>query len=99
MAFAVKIVRIAGSTETALYAWESTNGRNGHVLLDIGDKFFRPADGQGVPIGEMSFRVGDEDPVNPDSATVQDFLTAVSGIIRKWKGASSPPETAHLYFG
>lgn len=99
MAFAVRITKTAGDAEAALYTWESTNGRHGHVRLEIASRTFRPADEHGVPFGAMAFRVGDDDATDPDQAAVQDFLTVVGGIIRKWKADPAPPETAHLYFG
>ncbi|NUP50021.1 MAG: hypothetical protein HOW97_22320 [Catenulispora sp.] len=98
MAYSVRITRIGYTGAQAVYEWQSTNGPSGHVALDTRTATFRPADASGTPLGAMSFRRGDEDVSNPEVGAVNDFLTVVSGIIKRWKDAE-PPETAHLYFG
>ncbi|GAA1972167.1 hypothetical protein [Catenulispora subtropica] len=98
MAYSVRITRIGYDGASAVYEWESTNGPSGHVGLDVRTATFRPVDATGAPIGTMSFRKGDGDVSNPEAGAVTDFLTVVSGIIKRWKEAE-PPETAHQYFG
>ena len=98
MAFAVKITKASDDGRLARYTWESTTGRTGAVLLDVDAKMFRPCDENGTPLGDMSLRIGEE-VSHPDPDAAQDFITAVSGILKKWKGSGTPPETAHLYFG
>ena len=94
MAYAVKITKVADEGALARYAWRSTTGRSGNVLLATDAKLFRPCDELGNAVGEMSLRgngVG-----NPDPETVQDFVAAVGGVFKKWKGSGLPPETARL---
>jgi hypothetical protein len=98
MAFAVKVSKVSDDGRRARYAWESTTGRAGSILLDIDGRVFRPCDEFGDPLGVMSLRVGG-DVTDQDPVTAQDFITAVSGILKKWNGSDVPPETAHLYFG
>ena len=98
MAYAVKITKEMDDGVLVRYAWESTADRAGNVLLDPRAKLFRPCDELGNPIGDMSVRIGAE-VENADPETVQDFVTVLSGILKKWKGSGTPPETAHLYFG
>lgn len=98
MAYSVRITRVGYDGERAVYEWESTNGPSGHVGVDIPAAIFRPVDASGAPIGMMSFRRGDGDVTHPEAGAVNDFLTVVSGIIKRWQ-EPEPPETAHRYFG
>lgn len=99
MAYSVRITRVAYDGAHAVYEWESTTGASGYVGVDLGTPAaFRPTDASGAPIGAMSFRRGDSEVAAPEADTVSDFLTAVSGIIKRWR-ETEPPETAHLYFG
>lgn len=98
MAYSVRITRTGYDGAVAFYEWESTHGRSGHVRLDARTATFRPVDASGTPIGTMSFRRGDGDVTNPEAGAVNDFLTVVSGILKRWK-ETEPPETAHQYFG
>lgn len=98
VAYSVRITRTGYDGALAVYEWESTNGPSGHVGLDARTATFCPVDAAGTPIGTMSFRKGDGDVTNPEVGAVNDFLTVVSGIIKRWK-ETEPPETAHQYFG
>ena len=98
MAYAIKVAKMSDDGRRARYLWESTTGRSGNVLLDADARLFRPCDELGSPIGDMSVRAG-ADVENADPETVQDFVTVVGGILKKWKGSGAPPETAHRYFG
>lgn len=99
MGYAVRVTRIALGDTSAVYEWESTSGRRGHIVLDTAAGEFRPSTVDGTPVGDMLMQLDEEEVREPNPETVHDFLTVCGAIAREWKRAGEPPATANRYFG
>ncbi|MFG1606008.1 hypothetical protein [Actinoplanes sp. NPDC049265] len=84
--------------EQVLYRWEADQV-SGFVTFEVAARRFRPADGNGRPIGDLLFDAGTGD-ANGTAAGVDRrlFSQVVGAILRGYARAGQATATAHAHY-
>ena len=84
--------------ESVLYRWEADQ-QTGFVTFEVATRKVRPADQNGLPIGDLLFDPAADDLSGTAPGVNQRlFVKVVVAIMRAYKRAGKPPATAHAYY-